>query len=241
MEYFDFTLRFDDEDHTLNAKNGVPIDKLAELLMSLSKAVNSDDKNPLTLSEIRGNCYALQISTPVYTVYETLKVVHNKIANNDFVGLNTDQRKYAVKLKSVLGDKLTLNAYSPMKDFEVEVSEIILPKPPEFYYEIGSIYGILTAIGGHVVTGKAVIHVNKISYDIEVSSKQELELVHHYKKANIRFLVCKKISMDKKEIVSAKLESFQVLSDVTFSTAISSIRSKLPDSFYDNSNNEYFR
>ena len=204
MEYFDFTLRFDDEDHSLTSRNGLPIEKLAELLLSLSKAVNSDDKNPLILSEIRGNCYAFQVSTPVLTIHEALKVVHSKISHNDFSGLNTEQKKYATKLKAILGNRLTLHAYNANKDFEVEVAEIVIPKQPDFYYEIGSVYGIITSIGGNAVNGKTVIHVNKIPYDIEVSSKQEEELIKFYKKTRIRFLVRKKVSADKKEIVSAK-------------------------------------
>lgn len=240
MEYFDFTLRFDDEDHSLSTKNGLPIEKLAELLLSLVKAVNSDEKNPLTLSEIRGNCYAIQVSTPVLTVYETLKVVHTKISNNDFSGLNTEQKKYASKLKTILGNKLTLSAYNPKKDFEVEVSEITLPKQPDYYYEISSIHGIITSIGGNAVNGKTVIHVNKTSYDIEVSPKQESELLQHYKKSKIRFLVRKKVSFDKKEIVSAKLESYEISKDIKFQKAVSDIREKLPSDFYDNLNNVYY-
>ena len=83
MEFYDFTLRFDNEDHSLTAKNGLPIEKLAELLLSLSKSVNTDEKNPLILSEIRGNCYAIQVTTPIFTVHENLKVVHRKISEND--------------------------------------------------------------------------------------------------------------------------------------------------------------
>lgn len=240
MEYFDFTLRFDDEDHSLTSKNGLPVEKLAELLLSLVKAVNSDEKNPLTLSEIRGNCYAIQVSTPVLTVYETLKVVHTKISNNDFSGLNSEQKKYASKLKIILGNRLTLNAYNLKKDFEVEVCEIILPKQSDYYYEIGSIYGIITSIGGNAVNGKTVIHVNKISYDIEVAPKQELELIQHYKKSKIRFLVRKKVSFDKKEIISAKLESYEIAKDANFYKAVLDIRQKLSSEFYDNLNNNYY-
>ncbi len=240
MQYFDFTLRFDDENHSLTSKNGLPVEKLAELLLSLAKAVNSDDKNPLTLSEIRGNCYALQVSTPVLTIYETLKVVHTKISNNDFSGLNSEQKKYASKLKVILGNRLTLNVYNPQRDFEVQVSEIILPKQPDFYYEIGSIYGIITSIGGNAVNGKTVVHVNKISYDIEVTSKQESELIQHYKKTALRFLVRKKISADKKEIVSAKLESFDLIGHRNFYTSVSDARQALTSDFYDKLNDEYY-
>ena len=39
MTYYDFILRFDDELHSLTAKNGLPIDILADLLKHLIKAI----------------------------------------------------------------------------------------------------------------------------------------------------------------------------------------------------------
>ena len=240
MEFYDFTLRFDNEDHSLTAKNGLPIEKLAELLLSLSKSVNTDEKNPLILSEIRGNCYAIQVTTPIFTVHENLKVVHRKISENDFSGLNNDQKKYASKLKSILGNKLTLSAYDSNKSFEVELSEIVLPAQPEYYYEIGTIYGIITSIGGSAVDGKAVIHVNRVPYDIEISNKQENELLNFYKKDKIRFLIRKKVITEKKEIVSAKLESFEVIQKNDFVKTVENIRNTLPEDFFNDLNNNYY-
>lgn len=240
MEFYDFTLRFDNEDHSLTAKNGLPIEKLAELLLSLSKSVNTDEKNPLILSEIRGNCYAIQVTTPIFTVHENLKVVHRKISENDFSGLNNDQKKYASKLKSILGNKLTLSAYDSNKSFEVELSEIVLPAQPEYYYEIGTIYGIITSIGGSAVDGKAVIHVNRVPYDIEISNKQENELLNFYKKDKIRFLIRKKVTTEKKEIVSAKLESFEVIQKNDFVKTVENIRNTLPEDFFNDLNNNYY-
>lgn len=240
MEYYDLTLRFDNEDHSLTAKNGLPIDKLAELLLSLGKCVSADDKNPLTLSEIRGNCYAIQISTPVFTQHENLKVVHKKISENDFSGLNMDQKKYAIKLKSILGTKLSLTAYDSEKNFNVEVSDILLPTLPEYFYEIGSIYGIITSIGGSAIDGKTVIHVNRVPYDIEISNQQESELLNFYKKDKIRFLVRKKLTSEKKEIISAKLEAFEVLQEKGFVKAVSEIRNNLSNDFYNNLNSHYY-
>ena len=240
MELYDFILRFDNEDHSLTAKNGLAIEKLADLLLSLSKSVNTDDKNPLVLSEIRGNCYAVQVTTPIFTVHENLKVVHRKISENDFSGLNNDQKKYALKLKSILGNKLTLSVYDNNKSFEVEVSEIILPAQPEYYYEIGSIYGIITSIGGCAVDGKAVIHVNRVPYDIEISNNQENKLLNFYKKDKIRFLIRKKLTTEKKEIVSAKLEDFEVIQKNEFVKTMNDVRDNLPEDFFNDLNNHYY-
>lgn len=240
MQYYDFTLRFDDEDHSLTAKNGLPINKLAEVLSSLSKAVNLAKDEHLVLSEIRGNCYALNLSTNSVTAHEKLKVIHKKISDNDYIGLNNDQKKYASKLRVILGDGLTLQAYDKEKTFKVEVNDVELPKSPDYYYEIGSISGIVTSIGGLTLDGKSTIHVNKSSFEIGIDEKQESELIQYYKKIKLRLIVNKRIDVQTNNVKDATLIEYELITKDKLPVFGTKIREKIGDILYENLDDEFF-
>lgn len=240
MQYYDFTLRFDDEEHSLTAQNGLPIEQLAEVLSSLSKAVNLAKDEHLVLSEIRGNCYALNLSTNSVTAHEKLKVIHKKISDNDYVGLNNDQKKYAAKLKLIIGRGLSLQAYDKDKVFKVEVNEVELPKSPDYYYEISSISGIVTSIGGVTLDGKATIHINKSSFEIGVNEKQEHELIQYYKKGKLRFIVNKRIDVHTNQVKDATLIEHEPIFFEKLPNYGQKIRAKLGDILYDNLDDGFF-
>jgi len=53
MEYFDFTIRFDDDLHTLDAKNGIALEQISDLLSTMSKALNLQPDEKVVLSAIK--------------------------------------------------------------------------------------------------------------------------------------------------------------------------------------------
>ena len=125
------------------------------------------------------------------------------------------------------------NDFEMGNTFEQRIITDEKQKLPDFYYEIGTIYGIITSIGGIAVNGKAVIHINDTSYDIEVNNIQYDDLFRYYKKNRICFLLRKKISVETDEIVSAELESFVVSGEFTFSETMANSRPGLSDKFID--------
>mgnify|MGYP003645960179 FL=1 len=159
-------------------------------------------------------------------IHENLKVVHRKIGENDFAGLNAKQLKYAGKVKSILGDNLYLEAYNDDKSFKAEVKEIDIPKLSDFYFEISAVYGIITSIGGRTLDGNIYARVGGLNVDIKVSSKQEAKLIPHYKKDRLRLILNKKISVTSKEVKSADLESFEVVKEESLHSALTKIRNK---------------
>lgn len=240
MQYYDFTLRFDDEEHSLTAQNGLPIEQLAEVLSSLSKAVNLAKDEHLVLSEIRGNCYALNLSTNSVTAHEKLKIIHKKISDNDYVGLNNDQKKYASKLKLIISTGLSLQAYDKDKTFKVEVVDVELPKSPAYYFEISSISGIVTSIGGVTLEGKVSIHINKSSFEIGVNDKQELELIQYYKKDKLRFIVNKRIDLQTNQVKDAILIEYESIISEKLPNYGQKLRVKLGDILYDSLDDGFF-
>jgi hypothetical protein len=232
---YKLTLRFDDAAHSLTAENGLPIGETGELLQALAKALNVDDNNKVTLSEIRGNCYALELATPVVTMYETIKVLHEKIDGNEFEGLNRDQRNYAGRLKNIMERHQTdLRVYDESKVFNLHVENIKLPKEPQHYFQKGSIYGVVTAIGGVSLSGKSTIHVSEISYDIEIDNSQEVQLLQYFKKNRLYFDIRKKINFQTGAVQSAELQDFEVVGTTPLIEAMDDLKSKYPDGVFNN-------
>lgn len=233
MERYHFTLRFDDEQHTLTRFNGLSVQRVGELLVSLSEALGIGKNQMLVLSEVRGNCYALDLTTEMRTVYESLKVIHTNISENNYNGLNLPQRKYAQTLKAIMGDRLNLKAYDKGEDYQVRVEKIELPPTPTYYFETGTAYGIITAIGGSTLEGKAFIKVNQEDYNIEITPKQEQVLLNEYKKSRLRLSIRKKINFETDKIVSAELIDFEILNEQSFSELAEQFRKKHPAAFPD--------
>jgi len=233
MEPYHFTLRFDDEQHSLTRYDGLPANVVGELLVSLSSALNIGKNQMLVLSEIRGNCYALDFTTKTLTIHENLKVIHKYISENNYKGLNFEQRKYAQTLKTIMGGRLYLKAYDKDKEFQVTVEKIELPQNPTYYFEVGTVYGIITAIGGNTLEGKAHIKINQEEYNIEITPKQEQALLNEYKKSRLRLSVKKKINVETDKIASAELLEFEVLGEQSFQELADMFREKNPNAFPD--------
>ena len=209
MENYVFTMRFEDDVNSLSAEMGLPIEKLGELLISLSKAVGLKDES-LTLSQIRGNCYAFDLSTINYPIYESLRSIHDRISEKDYSSLNNDQVKYAKKLNVILGDKYRMNVYDSQKTFNIKISKSLVPLRVEFYYEIDDVYGIITSIGGRSIDSQPCIKLSGLNYEIFVTSSQESKLLKFFKNQRILFKLKKKVDFNSEKTISAELIDYEV-------------------------------
>ena len=238
MQIYDFTLRFDNDEHSLTAENGIPADEVGKILIDLTNALGKGHQ--IVLSEIKGNCYALNIATKQHITHEILKVIHKKVSENDFVGLNVDQRKYVHTLKFILNkEKAYLDVYTRNKEeYHVKVSNIIIPESPKQYYELGSIYGKITAIGGKTLDGKTFIKINDGNFDIEITPDQERQLISHYKKTKLLLTIKKKIDFNNEGILSAILEDFEEVPESEFFKGLKSISKQYPNGLFSVENNE---
>lgn len=210
MNNYIFTIRFEDDSNSLSAEHGLSIEKLGELLTSLSKAIGLKEE-PLTLSSIRGNCYAFDLSTNILPIYDTLKSVHDRISNNDFAALNNDQIKYAFKLNMILGDKYRMDVYNPDKTFNLKIKSIVIPQRVEYYYEIDDIYGIIASIGGKSIDSRPCVKLSGFNYEIFVTTSQESKLLKYFKKNRMLFRLNKKIDFETGRVVSAELLSYEII------------------------------
>jgi hypothetical protein len=209
MDYI-FVIRFDDDGHSLSATNGLPIDSLGELLVSLGKAVGLKKEDRLTLSEIRGNCYALSLTTDNESLYRNMDIIHKRISDNEYSGLSADQRKYATKLHAIMGKRYRVNTYSPNEDFNYKITGIQPVGTVDSYYEIDEVYGVIAAIGGASMDSSPSIKLSKEGYEISVSGEQEKKLIGHYKKERLLLTVRKKMNAETNKIESVELLDFEV-------------------------------
>ncbi|MDR1880137.1 MAG: hypothetical protein LBQ78_04325 [Tannerellaceae bacterium] len=210
MDYT-FIIRFNDDNHSLSSTNGIPIDSLGELLASLGKAIGLKKGDNLTLSEIRGNCYALGLTTNSEPIHSSLKVIHKQISENDYSGLNSDQKKYAAKLKAVMGNKYRVNTYDNNKEFDYKINQIQLSDTVESYFEVDDIYGIVASIGSSNLHSKSSIKLSEEGYEIQITSEQEDELIKCFKKNKLLLRIKKKINTETGKIESAVLIDFGVV------------------------------
>ncbi|MBL7813538.1 MAG: hypothetical protein JNL70_00940 [Saprospiraceae bacterium] len=238
MQTYDFTVRFDNEAHSLSAYNGIPPDEVGRILIDLTNALGKG--HTFGLSEIRGNCYALKFSTPQLTTYESMKVIHKRVEENDLTGLSGEEKKYVSTLKSVMNkNNVFIDAYGKDKnDFYVKIVAISMPEKPKHYFEISSVYGKITAIGGKTLDGKANIKINEGHFDIEVTPSQEKTLLAHYKRTKLLLTIKKKIDFDSGSILSATLEDYEEVSENDFFKGIKKLSSSYPKGLFSSENDE---
>lgn len=213
METYDFILRFNNDNYSLSAENALEIGVLANLLETLAAAVNAEGKDKIVLSEIGGNSCVLGLTTTSRIVYEQLKIVHSKIAKNDYKGLNDKQIKYAETIKGILSNNLHLQAYDREKKFDVQVEHVEIPQVPSTFNEIGAIYGVVTSQGGTIIDGATYIRVQGQNYKIKVDSFQDRALHPHYEKTRLRLILNKVICIESLKVKNATLEDFEVADD----------------------------
>ncbi len=238
MQVYDFTLRFDNDTHSLTAYNGLPAAEVGKILIDLSHALGKEHE--IVLSEIKGNCYALNITTKNIATHEVLKVIHRQMAVNDYIPLNAEQRKYVSTINQVMRSQgVALQAYTNNKEeYHVKVFEIIIPEKPKYYFEIGTIYGKITAIGGKSLEGKVTIKINEGNFDIEVTPTQENRLLAHYKKTKLLLTIKRKIDFDSHRILSATLEDFEVVPEQDFFNGLKKLSADYPNGLFTVENQE---
>ena len=209
---YTFTIRFDDDARLLSASNGLPVDTVGDLLVLLSKAVGLKKGENLTLSEVKGNCYALAFSTGSSSLHDRARSVHDKISRNDLLDFNRDQRKYAGRLYSIIRDnKYKIDVYTPDKSFTCRITTPFPGSMSEFYFEIDSVSGVIASIGSSSLDTPSSIKLSKENYAIRVTSAQERDLVKYFKGDKLCLTIEKRVSVATSKIESASLIDFEVM------------------------------
>jgi len=208
-----FSIKIDDESHSLNEEDGIGLDKIGDLLKTLYNAIDNGTDHKVTLGKIRGNCYALDFYTKDNGLYENFLTVHKNIEQLSVDDLTYEQKKYAVTLKTVLGGKFYLTAYDKDDKEIAAINEIGKKQITSFYYSTDTVYGILSELGSSTLSSaKKHIYIDGISYKIFISKDQDLELKEFYGTQKLRVELRQKRSSADGHIVNSELLSFTALS-----------------------------
>lgn len=231
MKYFELTFRFDDRNQSLSRFEGFSIQELAEFLKMLSKAVS--DNNQLVLSEVKGNCYAPVISTPIATEYEELKSLHTEISNGNYEGLNKNEQTYYRYLSGILGEGKSLKVYDSEKQYYTNIETLPSKQSHPYFYSTTQIEGVLTQIGSRTLNSMNTIFVDTYPIEIRINQTQEDQLKDHYKRTRLIFNITERIKKETGRAEQAELDYFTPVKELSFYESIDRVRNKYGDYFSD--------
>ncbi len=212
---FTFSLKIDDEEKSLTVQNGIPFERIAELLEKLFQAIDPHTDTKCTLSSIQGNSYCLKFNTDDQKYHDNFEVVHRNIEQVQMDELEPSQKEYAKCLKKVLGTRYYLTAYDNAEKPIASIKEVGIKTVIDYYFSTETVYGILSELGGiSVNANKKHIYVDGVSYRIYISGTQDLELKPYYGTHKLMVKVRHKRSASDGHIISAEMISFTVIAEM---------------------------
>jgi hypothetical protein len=204
-----FSLKIDDDNHTLTKENGISFDKIGALLDTLYKAIDNGTGHKCTLGQVRGNCYALDFYTEDVGFHNNFITVHKNIAQVQLDDLSPEQKRYAVTLRAILGNTFYLKAYDNDGQEVAAISDIGTRKLTSYYYSTDSIYGVLSELGSaNLKSNRKHIYIDGVNYKIYISKDQDLELKPFYGTQKLRVELRQKRSSIDGHVVNSDLLSF---------------------------------
>lgn len=209
MDYFELTFRFDDQDNSLTRFEGLSIEDLMRFLKALDGAISSN--NHLVLSEIKGNCYAPVISTPVKTEFEEIKSLHSEIERGNYNSLNKGGKSYFRYISNLLDKGITFSIYDQGKDFYKNIETLPIRKNYPYLYNTNQITGVLTQIGSRNLQSKNIIFVDSYPIEIKISHTQEEQLKDYFKAQKVVFNITEKVNKETGKLEQAELDDFAIL------------------------------
>lgn len=211
---YKFSIKIDDDSHSLTKEDGISFDKFGELLKDLYEAIDPHSGTKCTLGQIRGNCYAADFYTEDEKFHSNFVIVHKNVEQVPLDELEPTQRQYAKTLRKVLGGRYYLQAFDNNTTKVASIKEISNLIKIDYYYSTKTVYGILSELGGVSVTSsKKHIYLDGIGYRINISNDQDLQLKPFYGTHKLMVKIKNKMSAIDGHIISAELISFTVVGE----------------------------
>lgn len=211
---FNFFLKIDDDEHSLSVEDGLPFQKLGELLVSLFKAIDPHTSSKCSVREIVDGSYGIAFSTDDEVYHSNFEIVHRNIQQYSIDELDEPQRDYAISLKKILGGKYFIKAENNDGKEIASITELEKSPGVDAYYSSETLYGTLSQIGSTTIDApKKHIYIDGVPYRISITREQDAHLKPYYTSNKLRLKVRHKRSINDGHIVSAELISFTVLEE----------------------------
>lgn len=208
-----FSLRIDDQKHSLTKENGIAIDLIGEILLNLGKAIGD---NHVVLHEIRGSCYALGFVTESEKVYSNFTVVHSNISTKPFCELSLPEKEYAKVLKKLMKrQQVYVEALDSNNKPLVRISSLPESQTLGHIHYTQTIYGTIIALGSKNESKMTMVvkSTDGQKPTIQISDSQMAELRKHlelvYRNADFKMVLNVRSSLSEEKYFYA-LESFEV-------------------------------
>jgi hypothetical protein len=224
MESNKLILKFDDENQSLTEENGLSIQELGKLLFALDKITDGDN---VVISNISGNCYALELTSPNQKNINSLRITHNNLKEKKSENWSKKEIRYASTLIKILGKNKNLEVYDKQKTFSIKITREDIINPIQYYYERKIIYGVITLIGSTSLDkrSKPKIILDKQNYSINISTEQENSLKSYYKNNKLKLTLRLRKRISDSSIESANLIDFVIPEPTTLFTSMERFRS----------------
>lgn len=181
---YTFSLKIDDDNHSLSETNGLSVKQLGQLLLDLDKALELNGKD-CTLSNISGNCYQVGYATTNITIYNNYIHSMDFISKNNYNELPVNLRPIKKTLNSILGNNRYAIAYDMNFKEVAKITSTEIINSSFEYYTNKIINGLIIQIGNRNIDKNANIVVREIDtellHTIPVTSEQENSLKAYYK------------------------------------------------------------
>ena len=211
---YNFSLQIDDDKHRLNANEGIPLDLLSDLLKSLYKAIDDGSKANCTLSNIRGNCYALDFTTFNENLSNKFIQLHKDLNEIPFDYLEKNEQVYANNLRILFKNGFYINAYDTNKNKIAHLTNIVDEDIPEFYYVYKTVYGYISKLGSDSLkSNKSYVKIDTYPKSILIKDPSlDLKLKPLYKTDKIAMKIkIKKNAKTGNDIHAETTNNFRVL------------------------------
>jgi len=211
---FKFSIKIDDDEHSLSSEDGIPFDKLAELLKTLFPAIDPHTGTKCTLGKIRGNCYAIDFFSADEKYLSNFVIVHKNVEQVNIEELDKEQKEYAITLRKILGGKYYLKAFDNSNSEIATIKDLGKKTSVEYYYSNETVYGILSMLGSQAILDtKKYIYLDGIANRITISKVQDLELKPYYGTNKLRLKIRNKRSAYDGHVISSEMVSFTVVGE----------------------------
>ena len=228
-----YTLRFSHTDRDLSVDDGMPLDRLNQVLAGIIE-VTKRHASPIVLKEIRNGSYAITLQSESHEPFDVLKVVHSKFSDARLYNLLPEERKYYKVLKAITDEGYSLKADNDKGKQAIQLNQGMPELPSDkIIHESIEVSGVVTEMGGVSLDGKRHILLEGYRNRIAITEEQDKSLSSSYRSKITAFLKVSYLLSNPDKIEHIELIDFENIPSSTWVERAEAFRDEHPETFKD--------